>query len=47
MAKILPPYIEGTLPAAVKSKTNNEILITVPFTMNPAVSLSDFSEFAL
>jgi hypothetical protein len=37
MAKLFPPYIEGTLPAFYQN-SNGTATIAVPFTMNRGVS---------
>lgn len=44
MAKLYPPNINGTIPAFCKDGT---VLITVPFSMNKAVSKSEVMGFAL
>lgn len=44
MAKLYPPSINGTIPAFCKDGT---VLITVPFSMNKAVSKSEITGFAL
>lgn len=45
MAKLYPPYINGTIPAFYHSK--GTVQITVPFSMNKAVALSEVAGFAL
>ena len=37
MAKLYPPYIEGTIPAFFKSDDDGTVMITVPLSMNKAV----------
>lgn len=44
MAKLYPPSINGTIPAFCKDGT---VLITVPFSMNKAVSKSEVKGFAV
>lgn len=46
MAKLFPPYIEGTLPAFYQNE-NGTATITVPFVMNRGVSFSQISGFSL
>lgn len=45
MAKLYPPNINGTIPAFCND--NGTVLITVPFSMNKAVSKSEVGGFAL
>ena len=45
MAKLYPPYIEGTIPAFYAD--GNQAILTVPFSMNKAVSIADFTGIAL
>lgn len=45
MAKLYPPNINGTIPAFCNN--DGTVLITVPFSMNKAVSNSEISGFAL
>lgn len=45
MAKLYPPYIEGTIPAFYVN--GSSATLTVPFSMNKAVSLTDFSGIAI
>ena len=45
MSKLHPPYIEGTIPAF--SDTEKGTVLTVPFSMNRAVSKSEVSGFSL
>jgi len=49
MAKLYPPIISGTLPAFYLEESNMDrmIKITVPFTMNHAVSPTQIKGFAL
>jgi hypothetical protein len=49
MAQLYPPIISGTLPAFYLENSNldRSIKITVPFTMNRAVSASQVKGFAL
>lgn len=46
MAKLFPPYIEGTIPAFYKND-DGTATITVPFTMNRGVSSSQVKGFAV
>jgi hypothetical protein len=41
MVKLYPPYIEGTIPAFYGDS------ITVPFSMNRAISRDEFNSFSL
>ncbi len=45
MAKLYPPYIDGSLPAAYLDNTGWHI--TIPFTMNRAVALSHFNSISV
>lgn len=45
MAKLYPPYINGTIPAFYT--TNQGTFIKVPFSMNKTVSISEVKTFAL
>ena len=45
MAKLYPPYINGTIPAFYY--TEGATTIVVPFTMNRAVSVGEVAGFAL
>jgi hypothetical protein len=46
MAKLYPPYIEGTLPAfCLDSKGNGTMVI--PFTLNKAVSIIEIGALAV
>lgn len=45
MAKLYPPNINGTIPAFCKE--DGTVIITVPFSMNKAVSKTEVSGFAL
>ena len=45
MSKLYPPYIEGSIPAF--SDTGGGTVLTVPFSMNKAVSKSEVSGFTL
>lgn len=45
MAKLLPPLIEGTIPAFYSE--NGMVKITIPFSMNRAVSASQVKGFAI
>lgn len=45
MAKLYPPYIDGSLPAAYLD--NSGWHITIPFTMNRAVALSHFNSIQI
>lgn len=45
MAKLYPPYIEGTIPAFYADGTLAEL--AVPFSMNRAVSIADFSGISI
>lgn len=45
MAKLYPPYINGTIPAFYYSEGTAEIV--VPFTMNKAVAIGEVAGFAL
>ena len=45
MSKLYPPYIEGSIPAF--SDTARGTVLTVPFSMNRAVSKSEISGFSL
>lgn len=45
MAKLLPPLIEGTIPAFYSE--NGMVKITIPFSMNRAVSASQVTGFAI
>ena len=49
MAKLYPPIISGTLPAFYleNSDLDRSAKITVPFTMNRAVSAAQIKGFAL
>ena len=46
MARLYPPYLEGTLPAFWLNKEGNG-LITIPFAFNKAVSSADIASFAV
>lgn len=46
MAKLYPPNIEGTIPAFCKD-SEGTVKITVPFSMNRAVGVSDVAGFVL
>ena len=43
--KLYPPYIEGKLPAFVKTNTNTKI--TIPFQLNPLVGVNDIDKMVL
>lgn len=45
MAKLYPPYIEGTIPAFYKNDTDGTAKLVVPFSMNRAVSKSSVTGF--
>lgn len=45
MAKLYPPYIEGTIPAFFVN--GSSAYLTVPFSMNKAVSKAEFSAIAI
>ena len=45
MVKLYPPTIGSSIPAFCK--TNSNVVITIPFTMNRAVSKSQIKQFAL
>lgn len=47
MAKLYPPYIQGTLPAFVYSSEDEQTVITIPFSMNRSVSKSSIKEMGL
>lgn len=49
MAKLYPPYIEGTIPAFYTETKNgtDQTILTVPFSMNRSVGKSDIKGFAL
>lgn len=47
MAKLYPPYINGTIPAFYYSEGATNTKIVVPFTMNKAVAASEVAGFAL
>ena len=46
MAKLYPPYIEGTLPAVGLDKGDSN-KITIPFALNKAVSRNEISALAV
>ena len=46
MAKLYPPYIEGTIPAFFESD-KGEVKLTTPLSMNKAVGISDVKGFEL
>ena len=47
MAKLYPPYINGTIPAFYYTKGTAKTSIAVPFTMNRAVAAGEVAGFAL
>lgn len=47
MAKLYPPYINGTIPAFYCAKGTTKTSIVVPFTMNRAVAAGEVAGFAL
>ena len=47
MAKLYPPYINGTIPAFYYSEGATNTKIVVPFTMNKAVAAGEVAGFAL
>ena len=47
MAKLYPPYIEGTIPAFFKSDDDGTVMITVPLSMNKAVGEREVKGFKL
>ena len=47
MAKLYPPYINGTIPAFYYTKGAAKTSIAVPFTMNRAVAAGEVAGFAL
>ena len=48
MAKLYPPYIEGTIPAFYKDEENDgAVFLTVPLSMNKAVGEPDVKSFVL
>lgn len=47
MAKLYPPYIEGTIPAFFKSDDDGTAMITVPLSMNKAVGEREVKGFKL
>ena len=47
MAKLYPPYINGTIPAFYCGKGTTKTSIVVPFTMNRAVAAGEVAGFAL
>jgi hypothetical protein len=46
MAKLLPPLIEGTIPAFYGNE-NGTAVLTVPFSMNRGVSSGQITGFSL
>jgi hypothetical protein len=46
MAKLYPPYLEGTLPAFCLDASGDGVL-TIPFAHNKAVSIDDFGSISV
>ena len=46
MAKLYPPYLEGTLPAFCLDN-NGDGVMTIPFALNKAVSISEIAAMAV
>ena len=46
MGKLYPPHIEGTLPSFYKNSEKG-VVLTIPFSMNRAVSASEVYGYSL